>query len=214
MTPPPSKKGSPDEDPPSGRRPAGGTQSAAQEAPGSGTAPGSGDAPGSGTEPGSGDAPGSGAPGAQDDPPTTEDDPPADDAPAAGGPPVEVSTAAVNQQIMGAVQATTDFAFGLTAELNAPGGTSRLSAGVAIAYDKVAQAAALGIQDATDYERNILSISSAAQGKALALILAGDTSESTIAGFILALVAAVAAPIVVAEVGFAQTFTLKNFPQA
>jgi hypothetical protein len=89
-----------------------------------------------------------------------------------------------------------------------------MSAGVAIAYDKAAQAAALGVQDATDYERNVLSISSAAQGKALAMILAGDNVQDAAIAFVLALVASVVAPIVVAEVGVAQTHMLDNFPQA
>jgi hypothetical protein len=126
----------------------------------------------------------------------------------------DISTAAVNQQIMGAVQASTEFAFGLTTELNAGTGTTRVSAGVAIAYDKAAQAASLGVQDATDYERNVLSISSATQGKALAMILAGDNLENAAIAFVLALVASVVAPIVVAEVGMAQTHMLTNFPQA
>jgi hypothetical protein len=128
--------------------------------------------------------------------------------------PPQVSTGAVNKQIMGAVQASTEFAFGLTTQLNDPGGTSRMSAGVAIAYDKAAQAAALGVQDATDYERNVLSISSATQGKALAMILAGDNIPDAAIAFVLALVASVVAPIVVAEVGMAQTHMLNSFPQA
>ncbi|MGH6871275.1 MAG: hypothetical protein ACREHE_07200 [Rhizomicrobium sp.] len=125
-----------------------------------------------------------------------------------------ISTSAVNQQIMGAVQASTEFAFGLTTELNPVSGTTRMSAGVAIAYDKAAQAAALGVQDATDYERNVLSISSAAQGKALAMILAGTNVQDAAIGFVLALVASIVAPIVVAEVGIAQTTMLSKFPQA
>lgn len=127
-----------------------------------------------------------------------------------------IPTTAVNPQIMGAVQATTEFAFGLTADLNDSTGTERLSAGVAMAYDKAAQAAALGVQDATDYERNILSISSATQGKALSMILSGDPTklEPAAIAFVLALVASVVAPIVVAEVGMAQTHMLNSFPQA
>ncbi|HEY2068064.1 MAG TPA: hypothetical protein VGG48_00795 [Rhizomicrobium sp.] len=130
-------------------------------------------------------------------------------------PTITASTSAVNEQILGAVQATTEFAFGLTTELNPkPDNGARLSAGVAIAYDKAAQAAALGVQDATDYERNILSLSSATQGKALAMILAGDNVPDAAVAFVLALVASFVAPIVVAEVGYAQTSMLKSFPQA
>jgi len=124
-----------------------------------------------------------------------------------------VSTAAVNQQILDAVQASTEFAFGLNNEMQDSIGKQRLSAGVAIAYDKAAQAAALGVQDATDYERNVLSVSSAAQGKALAMILAGVKVEDAAVAFVLALIASVVAPLVVAEVGMAQTAMLTNFPQ-
>ncbi|HEY1631807.1 MAG TPA: hypothetical protein VGF56_10855 [Rhizomicrobium sp.] len=146
---------------------------------------------------------------------TTNDDPPAAaDSTGTVGTPANISTAAVNDQIMGAVQASTEFAFGLTTQLNDSSGTTRVSAGVAIAYDKAAQAAALGVQDATDYERNVLSISSATQGKALSMILAGDNVPDATMAFVLALIAAVLAPIVVAEVGIAQTHMLDNFPQA
>ena len=62
-------------------------------------------------------------------------------------------------------------------------------------------------------ERNVLSISSAAQGKALAMILAGINVDNAGLAFVLALAASIVAPIVVAEVGMAQTYMLKNFPQ-
>ncbi len=127
--------------------------------------------------------------------------------------PIEDTQLAVNTQILGAVEASTQFAFGLNNDLQTGMGTERLSAGVAIAYDKAAQAAALGVQDATDYERNILSISSATQGKALAMILAGTNTKDAGIAFLLALVASIVAPIVVYEVGLAQTSMLKEFPQ-
>ena len=125
----------------------------------------------------------------------------------------DASTSAVNKQIIDAIQASTEYAFGLNNELQTSSGKSRLSAGVAIAYDKAAQAAALGVQDATDYERNILSISSTAQGKALAMILANQNVPQAAIAFVLALVASIVAPIVVAEVGTAQTYMLNNFPE-
>ena len=121
---------------------------------------------------------------------------------------------AVNKQILDAVQASTEYAFGLNNQLQTDPGTDRLSAGAAIAYDKAAQAAALGVQDATDYERNVLAISSAAQGKALAMILAGDNVPDATIAFVLSLISSVVAPIVVYEVGQAQTAMLTNFPQA
>ena len=125
----------------------------------------------------------------------------------------DASISAVNKQIIDAVQASTEYAFGLNNELQTSSGKTRLSAGVAIAYDKAAQAAALGVQDATDYERNVLSISSTAQGKALAMILANQNVPQAAIAFVLALVASVVAPIVVAEVGTAQTYMLNNFPE-
>jgi len=44
------------------------------------------------------------------------------------------------------------------------------NAGSAIGYEKVAQATAYQIQDAADFQRNMLSINGAAQGKAMALM--------------------------------------------
>lgn len=123
------------------------------------------------------------------------------------------ATSAVNKQILDAVQASTEYAFGLNNQLQTDPGTDRLSAGAAIAYDKASQAAALGVQDATDYERNVLSISSAAQGKALAMILAGDNVPDATIAFVLSLISSVVAPLVVYEVGEAQTNMLNNFPQ-
>lgn len=129
------------------------------------------------------------------------------------GPNEPSTTSAVNKQILDAVQASTEYAFGLNNELQTSDGTKRLSAGVAIAYDKAAQAAALGVQDATDYERNVLSIASAAQGKALAMILANDNPGQATTAFVLALISSIVAPIVVLEVGAAQTHMLNSFPQ-
>lgn len=43
--------------------------------------------------------------------------------------------------------------------------------GASIAFQKVAQAAAFAVQDATDYLRNVQTISTAAQGVALTLML-------------------------------------------
>jgi hypothetical protein len=119
----------------------------------------------------------------------------------------------VNSQIVEAVDISTEYAFGLKNQLNPPAKGERLSAGVAIAYDKAAQAAALGVQDATDYARNVMSIAAAVQGKALAMILANQNVPQATEAFVFALIASVAAPIVVAETGFAQTFMLQRFPQ-
>ena len=76
------------------------------------------------------------------------------------------SPPSINPQILDAVSKSTGFVFAPNA-----GATPAANAGTAIAYEKVAQAAALAVQDATDYQRNVLSISTAAQGKALAMML-------------------------------------------
>jgi hypothetical protein len=126
----------------------------------------------------------------------------------------EPANSTVNAQIIDAVQASTEFAFGLNNTLTNPAVTgSRLSAGVAIAYDKVAQATSLAIQDATDYERNVLAIASATQGKALAMILAGVNEKQAITAFVAALIASIVAPIVAGEIGAIQTHTMTNYPQ-
>jgi hypothetical protein len=120
----------------------------------------------------------------------------------------------VNAQIVDAVDTSTGYAFGLKNKLQPPvEDGSRLSAGGAIAYDKAAQAAALGVQDATDYARNVLSVSAATQGKAMAMILANKNVPQATEAFVFALIASVVAPIVVAETGYAQTFMLQNFPK-
>ena len=132
-----------------------------------------------------------------------------DDAAASGADPMST----LNQQILGAVEASTQYAFGLNSTMQDSVGKERLSAGVAVAYDKAAQAAALGVQDATDYARNVLSISAAAQGKALAMILANVNTKEATQAFVFALIASIVAPVVVAETGIAQTTMLKAFPQ-
>jgi hypothetical protein len=86
----------------------------------------------------------------------------------------------VNPQILHAVSKSTGFVF------NPSTGTGTgTAAGNAIAYEKAVQAAALAVQDAADYQRNVLSISTAAQGKALAMMLA--TKEVSPYGEILGL---------------------------
>lgn len=125
------------------------------------------------------------------------------------------STDAVNAQILGAVQASTDFAFGLATSLApaVPGGT-RMSAGTAIAYEKAAQAAALAIQDASDYARNVMSVSGVAQGKALAEILAGVNVSNAKEAMTQAQAAVSAAATAVGLLNKAQTDMLKEFPRA
>ncbi len=129
--------------------------------------------------------------------------------------PEPFSTDDVNQQILGAVQASTDFAFGLTASLSPPvAGGTRLSAGAAIAFDKAAQAAALSIQDVSDYARNVMSVAAVAQGKALAEILAGVNVANAQTAMTQAQTAVTAAVTAVGALTTAQTAMLSAFPRA
>jgi hypothetical protein len=122
----------------------------------------------------------------------------------------------VNSQIIDAVKKSTAFAFGLENKLQAPmdGGT-RLSSGAAIAYEKAAQAAALAIQDSVDYQRNVLSISNVAQGKALATMFADESKIPQCAIILaLALASSLAAAITVGEIGTQVNKMIQGFPRA
>jgi len=154
------------------------------------------------------------------DPHASSDQPPAAPPPQPPPPPPPSPppdpTAAVNQQILGAVQASTDFVFGLKSQLqDAKADGTRLSAGGAIAYEKAAQAAAIAVQDATDYQRNVMSISTVAQGKALAMMLADQSKipQATVV-FVLAMVASMAAAVTAGQVGTEQTKMITAFPKA
>src|SRR5262245_60045155 len=106
--------------------------------------------------------------------------------------------------IMQAVQATSDSVLGSSA-----------GAGAAIAYQKVAQAAALRVQDATDYQRNIMSISTVAQGKALAKMFSAPP-ESVVQYapiLVLAMLAPIAASIAAGQVDATATNVATTFPK-
>jgi hypothetical protein len=95
-------------------------------------------------------------------------------------------------------------------------GPGDAASGAAIAYDKVAQAAALAIQDAADYQRNALSISAAAQGKALAMMLqpselANIERYSMI--YVLALAGSMAASVTAGLISEQANAILRNFPR-
>jgi hypothetical protein len=77
----------------------------------------------------------------------------------------ETGTTAVNPQIVDAVRTTTDFVYAEGTQ--DPGrGIGTVYANT-IAYPKVSQAAAFAVQDATDYLRNIMTISGTAQNVSL-----------------------------------------------
>ena len=108
----------------------------------------------------------------------------------------------VNSQILDSVEQSTKFVFG------SPAGT-------AIAYQKVAQACALAVQDATDYQRNVMSVSMAAQGKALALMMSDPANvERYATAYVLAMIAPVAAAVTAGLVGKEAQEILAGFPQA
>ena len=118
----------------------------------------------------------------------------------------------LNAQIADAVKQATDFAFGAAGEPQPA--TGRSSAGAALAYDQVAQTCALAIQDAADYERNVMSVATAAQGKALALMLSDPANiERYSVVYTLALSGPVAAAVTAGVVGAQINETLKSFPR-
>ena len=118
-------------------------------------------------------------------------------------------TPPLNSQVKQAVQATYDAVLG-------PQGAPAKEAGAAIAYQKVAQAAALRVQDATDYQRNIMSISTVAQGQALAkMFSAPPESVAQYAPLlVLAMLTPIAAAIAVGQVDTTATTVAKTFPPA
>jgi hypothetical protein len=116
---------------------------------------------------------------------------------------------AVNAQILDAVGKSIGFVFAPNA-----GGAAGSSAGAAIAYQKVAQAAALAVQDATDYQRNILSISTVAQGKALALMFAEKKVDPYAEILQQAILASTSAVKIFGEIGAAAAAVAGNFPKS
>lgn len=116
---------------------------------------------------------------------------------------------AANPQIIDAVGRSTGFVFGPNA-----GAAPTANAGTAIAYQKVAQAAALAVQDGTDYQRNILSLSTVAQGKALAMMFAEKSVSPYAEILLLAMLAAIGATITVGQIDSAATTAASTFPKS
>jgi hypothetical protein len=84
----------------------------------------------------------------------------------------------VNGQIVDAVKTSTGAVMGSfkaypDKEVSPVHGTSTVYANT-IAYPKVSQAAALAVQDATDYLRNMMTMSSTAQGVILKLMVENE----------------------------------------
>lgn len=122
----------------------------------------------------------------------------------------------LNTQIKDAVETSTTWAmgFGDMGE-GTTDASKRISAGVAIAYDKAAQAAALAVQDAADYQRNMLTISTTVQGKAMAMMLAsGGMNEAALVSYAMALASSVAAPLVAGLAAERIAGVLQTFPRS
>jgi hypothetical protein len=117
----------------------------------------------------------------------------------------------VSPQIIDAVKTSTGFVFG--PEPDPTAGTG-VPAGNAIAYEKAAQAVALAVQDAADYQRNVLSISTVTQGKALAMMFATKEMSPYLEIFGLALVASLAASFTAGIASTEIAKGLKDFPPA
>ena len=111
---------------------------------------------------------------------------------------------AVNPQILDAVTRSNQFVLG-----------SAASEARGVAYQKVAQAAAFAIQDATDYLRNIMAISTATQGIALQKMVENPATAPAYQPILLSAQAAVlAAQQNFSSVGTAATAVAMEFPAA
>ncbi|WP_139135048.1 RebB family R body protein [Magnetovibrio blakemorei] len=130
---------------------------------------------------------------------TSSDSPPS----SSGGSTALVATSGgVNAQIVDAVNQTNKAVMG-----------SAANQGAATAYQKVAQAAAFAVQDATDYSRNIENIAMTAQGVIVAKMLE-DQSNIPVYTPVLATLQemVVAASVNLATVGTTATAIATEFP--
>lgn len=82
-----------------------------------------------------------------------------------GDAPLPTPATGVNAQILDAVKQSTSAVMG-----------SAANQGAATAYQKVAQAAAFAVQDATDYSRNVENIAMTAQGVIVAKMLEDEAN--------------------------------------
>ncbi|WP_417460691.1 hypothetical protein [Kordiimonas sp.] len=113
-------------------------------------------------------------------------------------------TTELNQQIVQAVGMTNSVVLG-AAGPEAAG----------IAYQKVAQAAAFSVQDATDYLRNIMTIAGTAQGVCLQLMIENPALAAEYVPIITAATGAVtSAQTNFTEVGAAAGTIVSNFPSS
>ncbi len=88
------------------------------------------------------------------------------------------------------------------------------AAGSGIAYQHVAQSAAIAIQDAVEYLRNIAAVSTATTGVAMGMLLAEQRPQCANAALEAAQTAMKNASALFAEVGANAANVLKNFPSS
>lgn len=135
----------------------------------------------------------------------------------------------VAPQIVDAVKVSTEYAFGIIPGVTPSGSSGSsgptpaaagggLNAGTPIAYQKAAQALAFSVQDAVDYQRNILTMTSTAEGKALALMFE-DIAEQNLEAlgehavvYILSMLGALAGGLVAEQITNASGEALAKFP--
>jgi hypothetical protein len=114
----------------------------------------------------------------------------------------DLEVTAVNPQIIDAVTRSNQFVLG-----------SATAEGRGAAYQKVAQATAFAVQDATDYMRNIMAISTAAQGIALQKMVENPATAPAYEPILVSAQAAVAAAQQnFSNIGTAATTIAKEFP--
>ncbi|WP_052519398.1 hypothetical protein [Archangium violaceum] len=84
--------------------------------------------------------------------------------------------------------------------------------GSSVAYQHVAQSTAIAIQDAAEYLRNIAAISTATNGVALGMIIAGQNADKATEAIVQAQKALSGAVEVFQNVGQTATTILQGFP--
>ncbi len=135
----------------------------------------------------------------------------------------------VNPQIVDAVDVSSQYAFGILPDYPSSSGGGGGGAGAAgplanagapIAYQKAAQALAFSVQDAVDYQRNILSMTAAAEGKALQLMFE-DIAEQNLEAlgehavvYILSMLGGLAGGLVAEQITTASGKALAEFPKS
>ncbi|AKJ00543.1 killing trait domain-containing protein [Archangium gephyra] len=88
------------------------------------------------------------------------------------------------------------------------------AAGSGMAYQHVAQSTAIAIQDIVEYLRNVAAVSTATNGVALGMILAGQNTDNATKALAAAQTAMTQAAALFQQVGETSATVLKNFPSS